>query len=114
MATGNPRWGYTRIQGALANLGCAIGRDTIKRLLTENEIDPAGCRSMTWKTFLGAHLGAIAATDFFTVEVVTWKGLVREYVDHYHAERNHQGIGNELIECRERLRGVLRYYRRAA
>jgi putative transposase len=41
---------------------------------------------------------------------------VREYVEHYHGERNHQGIGNRLInssidasrkvgsiECRERL-----------
>jgi len=52
---------------------------------------------------------------------------VREYVEHYHAERNHQGIGNRLIdsssdgsrrvgsiECRERLGGLLRFYRRAA
>jgi hypothetical protein len=53
--------------------------------------------------------------------------MVREYVKHYHGERNHQGIGNRLIdssadefqscgsiECRERLGGLLRYYRRAA
>ncbi len=52
---------------------------------------------------------------------------VSEYVEHYHRERNHQGLGNELVErqsvgrdrdgpveCRERLGGVLRYYRRAA
>lgn len=52
---------------------------------------------------------------------------VSEYVEHYHHERNHQGLGNELIgrppqarvvdgpvECRERLGGVLRYYWRAA
>jgi transposase InsO family protein len=52
---------------------------------------------------------------------------VREYTEHYHAERNHQGRGNELIEtpreesnldgaveCQERLGGVLKYYRRAA
>jgi putative transposase len=23
---------------------------------------------------------------------------VREYVEHYHAERNHQGLNNDLIE----------------
>jgi putative transposase len=53
--------------------------------------------------------------------------VVREYVEHYHGERNHQGIGNRLIsssldgsrragsiECRERLGGLLRYYCRAA
>jgi transposase InsO family protein len=48
-----------------------------------------------------------------------------EYVAHYHAERNHQGLSNELIdggnlrdagsvECDERLGGLLKYYRRAA
>ena len=241
MAIDNPRWGYTRIQGALSNLGHVVGRNTIKRVLFENGIDPAGRRPMAWKTFLKAHWGAIAATDFFTVEVVTWRGLVRylalfvidlktrrveiagivvspdglwttqiarnltdcdegflrqsrylihdrdplftrafaatlessgvrpvrlpsrspnlnayaerfvrsikseclaqvipigeahlrrvvrEYVEHYHEERNHQGIGNRLIrgsinqrratgliECRERLGGLLRHYRRAA
>ena len=52
---------------------------------------------------------------------------VREYVQHYHGERNHQGLGNELIEpngdagsvagkieCRERLGGLLKYYHRRA
>ena len=52
---------------------------------------------------------------------------VQEYVEHYYAERNHQGIGNELIEpdetvgcidggigCRERLGGMLKYYHRQA
>ena len=48
-----------------------------------------------------------------------------EYIAHYHTERNHQGIGNELIEaadtpdggqviCDERLGGLLKFYRRAA
>jgi len=52
--------------------------------------------------------------------------LVRELVAHYHLERNHQGIGNTLIDCpraplavgsirrRQRLGGLLRYYCRAA
>jgi hypothetical protein len=35
---------------------------------------------MSWKTFLKAHWGAIAATDFLTIEVVTWRGLVRYFV----------------------------------
>ena len=33
MANENPTWGYTRIRGALANLGHEIGRTTIKRIL---------------------------------------------------------------------------------
>ncbi len=79
MANDNPLWGYTRIQGALSNLGYAVGRNTIKRVLVENGIDPAGQRSMKWSTFLKAHWGEISATDFFTVEVVTWRGLVRYF-----------------------------------
>jgi putative transposase len=52
---------------------------------------------------------------------------VRQFLEHYHTERNHQGLGNRLINagaevgcragevhCRERLGGVLRYYYRHA
>ena len=55
------------------------------------------------------------------------ENAVREYVEHYHVERNHQGLCNQLIEpedtagsdagrveCRERLGGLLKYYHRAA
>ncbi len=80
MARANPGWGYTRIRGALRNLGHEIGRNTIKRILNENGIDPAPLRKMPWNTFLRAHWGAIAATDFFSVEVLTWRGLVRYFV----------------------------------
>ncbi len=82
MARGNPRWGYTRIRGALRNLGHEIGRNTIKRILVENGFDPAPLRKqgMSWETFLKAHWGAIAATDFFSVEVLTRTGLVRYFV----------------------------------
>ncbi|HEY0483875.1 MAG TPA: hypothetical protein VGD37_40425 [Kofleriaceae bacterium] len=78
-ATENPSWGYTRIRGALRNLGHELGRNTIKRILLEYGLDPAPKRgkTMPWKTFLKAHFGVIAATDFFTVEVLTLGGLVR-------------------------------------
>jgi hypothetical protein len=49
---------------------------------------------------------------------------VTEFVEHYHAERAHQGIGNVTIEnvevgageieCHERLGGILKHYTRAA
>ena len=32
MATDNPTWGYTRIQGALKNLGHRVGRSTVARI----------------------------------------------------------------------------------
>ena len=53
--------------------------------------------------------------------------VIREFVAHYHLERNHQGLGNRLItpapsplprgepiRRRNRLGGMLNYYYRAA
>ena len=50
-----------------------------------------------------------------------------EFTEHYHEERNHQGLENNLIhpgeevgynsgdiQCRDRLGGMLRYYHRDA
>ena len=82
VARENPTWGYTRLRGALKNLGHELGRNTIKRLLAEHGIAPAPERgkSMSWSTFIKAHWGAIAATDLFTVEVMNPFGLVRYHV----------------------------------
>ena len=65
VAQENPTWGYTRLRGALKNLGHELGRNTIKRLLAEHGIAPAPerGRSMSWSTFIKAHWGAIAATE---------------------------------------------------
>jgi len=82
MARENPSWGYTRLRGALANVGLDLGRSTIQRILAEHGIEPAPRRgrTMPWKTFLKAHWGAIAAADLFSVEVLTRGGLVRYLV----------------------------------
>jgi len=53
------------------------------------------------------------------------KNAVSEFLTHYHQERNHQGLNNQLLQpgievghnagyvaCRERLGGMLRYYYR--
>jgi putative transposase len=82
MAHENPGWGYTRIRDALANLGHEIARNTIKAILKEHGVEPAPERSkrISWKTFLRSHWDTIAASDFFTVEVLTWTGLTRFYI----------------------------------
>ena len=83
MARENPRWGYTRIQGALKNVGHRVCRTTIANIMRENGIDPAPERGkrMTWSQFLKAHWNVLAAADFFTVEVWTLtRGLVTYYV----------------------------------
>jgi len=242
MATENRGWGYTRIQGALANLNHEVSRGTIATVLREHGLEPAPDRlkKTTWAEFLKAQWEVLAPADFFTVDVWTSRGLtrfalflidlstrrihiagivpepdsawmtqigrnltdvgdgflrgkrflihdrdprfslafretltaadvqavrppprspnlnayaerfvrtikescvdrmilvgegslrraVREFADHYHHERNHQGLGNKLIEpleeltnlegaivCRERLGGLLKYYHRPA
>jgi len=82
IARENPSWGYTRLRGALANLGHQLARNTIARILAANGIEPAPLRgrTMPWNTFLKAHLGAVAAADFFSVEFLTRGGVVRYLV----------------------------------
>ena len=82
MAVENPTWGYTWIRGALANLGHAIARSTVQRILHDHGIEPAPERSQRtpWKTFLQAHWDGLAACDLFTVEVLTVAGLRRYLV----------------------------------
>ena len=55
------------------------------------------------------------------------RNAIREFLDHCHRERNHQGLRNQLIDaseqinrmdggvrCRQKLGGMLRYYYRDA
>jgi len=186
MAEENRTWGYDRIVGALANLGHEVSPHTIANILKRHGIEPAPERERktTRKEFVSRHFDQIAATDFFTVEVWTLKGLqrfmilffielsstgvksvklpprspnlnafaerfvksikeeclermiffgedalrtaIREYLAHYHAERNHQGLDNRLlipnaewktdgvVHRKQRLGGALSFYHRDA
>jgi putative transposase len=62
MATENRSWGYTRIQGALANLDCHVSRGTIASILRQRGIEPAPERQKrtTWQEFLTAHRHVLA------------------------------------------------------
>ncbi len=88
MARENPGWGYDRIVGALANLGYTVSDQTVGNILRRHGIAPAPRRSrtMSWKDFLAAHLRVLAGADFFTVEVLKWRGLVTYYVFFIHLE----------------------------
>jgi len=63
MAVENPRWGYTRIRGALANLGHEIARNTVKRILQDHGIEPAPerARRTPWQSFLKVHWDGLVA-----------------------------------------------------
>src|SRR3989442_11801808 len=79
MAEENRAWGYRRLQGALANLGHLLAYNTIADILRLHGIEPAPERSRqtTWKEFLRSHWDQIVASDFFTIEVWTPRGLQR-------------------------------------
>jgi homeodomain-containing protein len=82
MAKENSRWGYDRIVGALANLGHTVSDQSVGNILRRHGVAPAPERRHTtsWAAFIRAHLAVLAGTDFFTVEVLTLRGLVTYYV----------------------------------
>jgi putative transposase len=82
MARENSGWGYDRIVGALANLGHRVSDQTVANVLRRYGIPsaPKRCRNTTWKGFISVHLAVLAGADFFTVEVLRWRGLATYYV----------------------------------
>ena len=67
----------------------------------------------------------ICLSHFILVGEGSLRRALKNFCEHYHGERNHQGKGNVLlfpgvehqpkrressIECRERLGGLLKYY----
>jgi len=82
MARENSGWGYDRIVGAMANLGYTVSDQTVGNILQHHGIPtaPARKRTTTWADFIRMHMAVLAGTDFFTVEVLTLRGLVTYYV----------------------------------
>jgi len=82
MAKENSDWGYDRIVGAMANLGYRLSDQTVGNILHRNGISPAPARkrTTTWADFIRVHMAVLAGTDFFSVEVLTLRGLVTYYV----------------------------------
>jgi putative transposase len=76
MAAENPTREYTRIQGALKNVGHRVGHSTIARMRKTAGLPPVPQRPTSWHTCLRAHGGAIVGADFLTTEAWTWRGLV--------------------------------------
>lgn len=82
MATDNPTWGYDRIVGSLSNLGYEVSDQTVGNVLKRNGLptSPERKKTTTWAEFIRSHLAVLAGTDFFSVEVLTCRGLVTYYV----------------------------------
>ncbi len=78
LARENPRWGYQRIAGELRGLGFRGLATTVRKLLRQAGLGPAGERTgPSWREFLRAQAHSMLAVDFFTVETI---GMRRLYV----------------------------------
>jgi transposase InsO family protein len=78
VARENRRWGYQRIAGELAGLGIRVSATTVRKLLRDAGLGPAGERGgLSWREFLRNQAASMLACDFFTVDTV---GMRRLYV----------------------------------
>jgi homeodomain-containing protein len=71
LARENPRWGYQRIVGELKGMGIVVSATTVRKILREEQVGPAGKRrGISWREFLRAQARSVIAVDFFTVDTV--------------------------------------------
>jgi putative transposase len=76
LAHENPRWGYQRITGELNGLGLSVSATTVRKILRQAGLGPAGERAgLSWRAFLRAQAASMLAVDFFTVETISLQRL---------------------------------------
>jgi hypothetical protein len=76
LAGENPRWGYQRIVGELAGIGVNVSATTVRKILRQAGVSPAGERAgLCWRAFLRVNAHSIVACDFFTVETLWLRRL---------------------------------------
>jgi putative transposase len=75
----NPRWGYQKITDQIIYLGFKISKSSVKNILIENGLNPEPDLIVknTWKEFLNSHWDVLSACDFFTVELLVDRKLIR-------------------------------------
>ena len=75
----NPRWGYQKITDQIEYLGFRISKTSVKNILIENGYDPEPDLTVrsTWHEFLSSHWDVMTACDFFTIELLVGRKLIR-------------------------------------
>jgi putative transposase len=75
----NPRWGYQKITDQIEYLGYKISKTSVKNILIENGYDPEPDLTVrsTWHEFLKSHWDVMTACDFFTIELLVGRKLIR-------------------------------------
>jgi transposase InsO family protein len=76
LARENPPWGYARIAGEIKGLGLTVSATTVRKILRQAGIGPAGERGgLSWRAFLRQQAQSMLAVDFFTVETISLRRL---------------------------------------
>ena len=75
----NPRWGYRKIRDQVVYLGYNICKYSVKNILIEHGYDPEPDITVrsTWHEFIKSHWDVLTACDFFTIELLIGRKLVR-------------------------------------
>jgi len=75
----NPRWGYQKITDQIVYLGYKISKSSVKNILIENGYDPEPDLTVrsTWHEFIKSHWDVLSACDFFTIELLMGRKLIR-------------------------------------
>ena len=64
LARENPRWGYQRIAGEINGLGLKVSATTVRKILRQAGIGPAGERGgLSWRAFLQAQAESMLAVE---------------------------------------------------
>jgi putative transposase len=76
LARENPRWGYRRIVGELTGLGVELSATSVRKLLVEAGLGPAGKRGgISWNEFIRRQAASMIACDFFAVDTVAMRRI---------------------------------------
>jgi putative transposase len=93
LAKENPRWGYKRIQGAVANLGSVISDTAVANILRAHAMDPAPDRKRQgrWKEFFNTHWDVLASVDFHNDRDLDEEGIGHILSAVFHGDSNPTG-----------------------
>ncbi len=108
--------------------------DSFRAIVKSSHVEPLKlpARSPNLNAFAERWVRSVkeeALSKLILIGEASLRRVLREYLMHYHQERNHQGKGNVLlfptatksmnhvggsVGCKERLGGLLKYYHRQA
>jgi transposase len=108
LARENPRWGYQRIARELGGLGVPVSATTVRKLLREAGLGPAGKRAgLTWREFIRHQAATMIACDFFTVDTFRSTGLYVLFFIELGSRRVHlAGLSQRGGESSEDIFGI--------